>query len=93
MSENLDQLYEQAAFGRQIEEFLNTDIGKYLLHKAQIEAEDAMEKLVQCDAFNTEAVMKLQNKIIQAENFRQWLGQGINDGLSALQILEDNQHG
>lgn len=91
--DELKEFYITAAFGKQVEQFLGSDIGMYLCAKAQGEAEDAMEALLKCDPFQPEEVLKHQTTVRRAEGFRKWLMESVNEGLSALQIIEDREHG
>ena len=93
MSEELDALYRAAVFGKETEIFLNSELGKYLCARAQLEAQAAMEAMVAEDPENVSEMRKHQNTIRRAENFRQWLALAVNDGIDALRNIEDRENG
>lgn len=88
-----DPLVESAVFGREVENFLNTAIGKYLVERAENQAEAANEQLKRVYSWRSRKIQELQNKIWVAESFQQWLADAIMDGHQALNILEGNDNG
>lgn len=84
-------LIQKAVFGRQVEEFLNTDIGRFMVTRAEQSAESAMEKLKTCDPRDGKIVQSLQNEIWKAESFQEWMAIAIMDGLRAHKLLEDGE--
>lgn len=93
MSESnpLIPLVQEAVFGKQVEEFLSSDIGIYLVKKAEAEASDAIEKLKTCPADDPKAIRTLQNQIFRAESIQQWLGEAIHRGLEAIQNIDERE--
>lgn len=86
-----DPLVESAVFGREVENFLNTAIGKYLVERAENQADAANEQLKRVCSWRSRKIQELQNKIWVAESFQQWLADAIIDGHQALNILEGNE--
>jgi hypothetical protein len=84
-------ILERAVFGKQVEAFFNTEIGQYILHRAQDQQSDALTKLKICDPENPNVVRKLQNDAKVAESIVQWLEDAIADGLQAIKILDDRE--
>jgi len=80
-----------AAFGRQIELFLDGDIGRFLVEKAKVQIEDATAKLVVADPYNSQEIQKLQNRVKVAESIIEWLAEAIAAGHSALEELRNAQ--
>lgn len=78
-----------AQFGRQVELFLEGDIGGFLLKKAQVEIDDALAALKIVDPYDTRAVQKAQNKVKVAESIIEWLAEAINSGQSAMEELKN----
>ena len=83
-----DPLVKAAVLGRQVEEFLETDIGKYLVGRAENEAADAMEQLKRVASWRKSRIQQLQNAVLTAENFQKWLGQAYSEGLHCLHTIE-----
>ena len=89
--ESKELLLHRAAFGKQVEQFLNTDIGKYLMNRATDEVIDAFSEFKKCDARDGKTIEKVQNKIYRAESFKQWLTDAVLDGVTAYNIIEDRE--
>ena len=85
-----DPLVETAIFGQQVEQFLSGDIGKYLVRRAETEAEHATEALKKVHPWRTRRIRELQNIIWVAEHVQKWLGEAILDGRQALNVIEGN---
>ncbi len=87
-----DPLWRTAVFGKQVADFMDSDIGMYLLKMADYEAEQAMRKLKVCDVRDTSMITDLQNQIWRAENFRNWLELALRSGDTAKEVLTE-EHG
>lgn len=89
--EETARLYRTAQFGKQVEIFLLSDVGKYLLQCADLEEENAVKQLKICDPYDPNAIQEVQNKIWRAESVRKWLEDAVLAGLQALEIIEDRE--
>lgn len=76
-------------FGFEVEAFLNSDIGRYLLKRAESEVETAVDELKAIDADNTSGIRKIQNRIRVAEHVLYWLAEAISAGNLAQQELHE----
>ena len=85
-----DPLLETAVFGKEVENFLQTNIGRYIVERAEKQAEQAMEELKRVAWWRGRRIKQLQNRIAVAESVQQWLADAIMDGLSATRSLESN---
>jgi hypothetical protein len=79
-------LWEKAIFGKQVDDFLSSDIGKYLLHRAEKEYFEAILALRDCGPEN---LLKYQSDMKRAESIRAWLADAIDKGLRAHKLLEE----
>lgn len=88
-----DDLVERAALGKQIEAFWTSRVGEYLRIRAQEYYNAGIEELKIVDPTDYRAVMNAQLKVWKGEQFETWLSQAVQDGLVALQLLdeEDNE--
>lgn len=89
MSDENEELLKIAAFGEQVQSFITSDIGEFILTKAFTESEMALAELAQCDPVNSAEIRRLQNIVQRASSLKLWLEGAVNEGLQALQILED----
>lgn len=93
-SEDQDEkalLIQRAVLGEQVHVFLNTDIGSYMLNRSAAMREDAIAKLRGCDPEDANAVRKFQNEAWLADSVKQWLVDAIQDGLQAINIIDDRE--
>lgn len=82
-------LLRVAVFGRQTQDFLNTDIGKYLVQCARIDYDKALEELKTVSPWRRRKIQDIQNKAKVAENFMGWIDDAIQSGKQAeIQIQE-----
>ena len=82
------QLLDLAVFGKEVEEFFDTNAGRYLLQCADVEAAQGYELLKSVDPTDYKAVANAQAKVWRGESFKQWLGEAIASGLEAAFSLE-----
>lgn len=88
---NPELIIRRAMFGKQVDQFMVSDIGRYLMARAVDETESAIAEFKKCDAANVEGVRRIQTKMQLAEQFQSWLSEAVTDGLQALNILEDRE--
>ena len=69
-------------FGAEVKAFLGTNIGKYLVAKAEGEVADAVEELKTVSPSDPVAIADLQNRVYRAESFQYWLAEAIQTGQS-----------
>ena len=84
-------LVEVAVLGDQVESFMRSDIGLYLLGYAHAEAAEAIRALKVADPSNVERVRSLQNEVYRAESIKGWLERAIVAGAKAKIVLEDRE--
>ena len=85
-----EPLVRTAVFGKQVEDFLTSDIGDYLLQKAKHEEAGAIEALVQGVGILPEReILELRNRIWTARKFRNWLGRAVEMGLQSMELLKE----
>jgi hypothetical protein len=87
MSEDL--MWAEAVLGRDAEEFISSDIGRYLIGCAQEELGRAQDELAQVSPWRRNRIRQLQNQIWRAKNVQQWLTEVISAGRAAQAMLED----
>lgn len=84
-----DPVVNSAVFGKQVEAFLTSDLGTYLIRRAELEEREAVERLiVSAHTMAIKDILREQAIIDRARTFRDWLGWAVQDGLQALEMLE-----
>ena len=84
----LEALYESAVLGKQIENFLAGDVGKYLHARATRVYNKAVDEFKKVGPTDVAEIMRIQSDMWKAEAFMGWLSQGIQEGLTSLGILQ-----
>ena len=79
----------EAILGRDAQEFLASEIGRYLLGRAQMDEREALEALVSVKWWRRRRIIELQSRIYSARSVRNWLAEIINDGRQAESVLEE----
>ena len=82
-------LIAEAVLGRDAQEFLASEIGRYLLGRAQMDEREAMESLVSVKWWRRRRIIELQSRIYRARSVRRWLAEIITDGRQAESVLEE----
>lgn len=72
-----------AIFGEQVKQFLDSDIGVYLLQCADEDAGAAMREFAQVELTDTAKLAAIQLKLNTARNVENWLKQAIIAGKQA----------
>lgn len=78
----------EAILGKDAEEFIASDLGRYVMGRAKQQADDATEALKEHDPFDSKGIAKLQLSIKQAEGFGDWIKELIVAGRVAKDNLE-----
>jgi hypothetical protein len=82
------QFIADAILGRDAEEFIQSDIGKYIIGCAEQEAQEAMNDLKHVYPWRRRKITELQNKIWRAESIQGWLAELVINGKQAIQQLD-----
>lgn len=85
------ELYAEAMIGRDAEDFIQSDIGRYIVGCAEQEAQEAMDQLKHVYPWRRRKITELQNKIWRAESIQSWIAELIIKGKQATQQLEGEE--
>lgn len=78
-----DELRGRIAFGLDVQQFMGSNIGRYLQARANADIEEALEALKTADPEDPKAIRKLQNDVAVASSVLEWLGQAVTEGEQA----------
>ena len=79
-----------AVLGKQVEDFLQSDLGNYLLNMAREEEIQAIEELITCVAMPE--IEQARARIWRARSFQLWLGEAVERGLQAIALMKENDN-
>ncbi len=94
MSNELDEkdvLVYQGQLGLQVEAFLNSDVGAYLIARSEQESHSLMEKLKKADPSDCVGIIRIQEAIKRSESFKEWLVEAVENGLKATEVLQQRE--
>lgn len=83
MSDLDNEIRKRVTLGAEAERFLNTNLGRFLVQRAEEVIESAVDELKTVDPENPKTIRALQQKITVAESVQYWLAGAINDGYEA----------
>lgn len=86
-------LVRDATFGKQVEQFIDSDIGTYLVKRAKDEVDAAVERLKVVNPVDIDLVRTYQNQVKVAESIMGWLGDAIASGHAAIETLKGEENG
>lgn len=81
-------LVKVAIIGKDSEEFLSSELGRYMIECAANQVDDAVDKLKKANPMDSELIMELQNQIYRAESFGGWLRDLVIAGNQAIQQID-----
>jgi hypothetical protein len=87
-----NELIAEAILGQDAAEFVRSDIGRYILGRAEQEAQEAADKLARVSPWRRRRIAELQNQIWRANSVRDWLLEMIQTGESAERALDQQRH-
>jgi len=88
-TENTNLLERAIALGFEAEAFLQSDIGRYLIERADDEIDTALDELKRADPEDAKTIRRLQGDIKVAESIQYWLAEAIQDGVNSMQELNE----
>ena len=84
-------LLAEVHLGEDAAQFIKSDLGRYMVGRANQEIKEAANELKRCYWWRSNRIRFLQNQIKVAENTKIWIVECINAGTMALQTLEAQQ--
>lgn len=86
-----DELVATAELGEAARSFLDSELGKVMVGFADQEASLALFALATVDPTDAQAITKLQNKVMVANWFTQWLRELVDEGDGAINAFKQQQ--
>ncbi len=84
-------LYAEAILGRDAEQFLASDLGRYMLARADEEEREALDELATVWPWRRGRIAQLQMKVKNARSFKNYLADLVITGKQALETLESRE--
>jgi hypothetical protein len=80
---DIHQLRGEIAFGLDVQKFMQSQLGVYLVARARAERAEALEALADVDAEDGKAIRALQASAAVAAAFEGWLQEAVAAGINA----------
>lgn len=84
-----DAALESAIFGKQVENFIDSALGRYLVRYAEGKVEAAVEALKCVDSLDAPRIKALQGDVALWESFQQRLAEAVMEGVQATKLIEE----
>jgi hypothetical protein len=84
-------LLAEVDLGLACEQFVKSDVGRYLIGRAKVESEDAVERLKGVDPDNPKVIRDIQNEIWRSDTFEKYLTDAILAGRNAEEQLQHDE--
>jgi hypothetical protein len=92
MSNEGEQLLDEVEFGTDVVKFLQSRIGQYLLDRSKEEVDRAVNELKVVNPVDIQQIRSLQNIIKRNEDIEQWLGDVVQAGIEASNMLAGTEN-
>jgi hypothetical protein len=83
-----DPLIKKAQLGIEAQTFIESNLGRYVVERAERQIDEANMSLSQADPFDPAQIAHLQNKIAVARAAVQWIAEAVNEGYAAERTIE-----
>lgn len=87
-----DVLYAEATLGRDAEEFLKTDIGRFIIGRCDQEIDEARSEMETVPIRKHKRIEHLQNRIWRAKSVKGWITELVIRGREAETQLESEEY-
>jgi hypothetical protein len=89
--EELRDAFEIARFGITVEQFMLSPVGKYLINRAEMDRDKAIDDFKKVDSNDAQAVRAVQDRICTPDKIVKWLTEAIEGGRSAQDAIEETE--
>ena len=84
-----ESLINNCVFGKRVDTFLSSDIGKYLLNRISEDRISFTDKLIIMDPYDTSGIQKLQNSILVVNSIESWLADVLIESMESETMLNE----
>jgi len=83
-----DVLKAEAILGKDAEEYISSELGRYIIERVDQDKSEAILKLSTTSVWRKNRLRELQNEIWRCDTFKTWLAETVTRGRQALDLLE-----
>lgn len=85
-----EELVAEYSLGKNSEEFIESELGRYIIGRVDQERSDAVEKLINTPSWRWITIRELRNEIWRCDTFKGWLADCVIRGKQALELLDQD---
>lgn len=85
---DVDVLKAEAILGKDAEEFISSELGRYIIERVEQDKSEAIVKLSTVSVWRKNKIRDLQNEIWRCDTFKSWLAETVTRGRQAMDLLE-----
>ena len=89
---NQDETVAIIKLGIEAERFLNSDLGRYLIDRAEQDREKAIKDFKSCDLTDQSTVMRIRDAVLIPDKVVAWLTEVIQVGYVKHEELRQSEH-
>lgn len=86
-----DPLIKKAQLGIEAQTFIESNLGKYVIARAEKQIDEANMSLSTADPFDASNIAHLQSKIAVARAAVQWIAEAVNEGYAAENTIHEQE--
>lgn len=86
-----EDLVKEVAFGIEVEAFLQSTLGRYLIKQAEDERDAALMDFRTADTSDAKLMASIQNRVWRAEQFQTWLAEIVQAGWNSEALLKQQE--
>lgn len=90
MTTETQDIFNAIDFGIEVQAFIGSKVGQYLIKRADADVEDALEQLKEINPSDEREIRSLQTTIKRAESVQYWMAEAIQEGLNAEKLITEN---
>ena len=84
----ITELEARVMMGHQAEQFIKSELGRYIVARSEAEEQKAKDELATADPEDQKLIREYQNQIYRARSIREWFAELIVDGREAEMQLD-----
>lgn len=91
MTTETQDIFNAIDFGMEVQAFISSKVGQYLIKRADADVADALEGLKEVNPSDEREVRSLQTTIKRAESVQYWMAEAIQEGLNAEKLITESE--
>jgi microcompartment protein CcmL/EutN len=91
MTTETQDIFNAIDFGIEVQAFITSKVGQYLIKRADADVVTALEGLKEVNPSDEREIRSLQTTIKRAESVQYWMAEAIQEGLNAEKLVTESE--